>query len=625
MTDPRQVMQDPEFLKLSDEDKRAVLSRIDPDFAALSDTDKAGVIAHLGQPSQQPAAPVQAPVQDQPTQPNGMTIDQIRAANNARPFWKKILGLPATGTDTASQRAADEQKVAGALQDNYQAVADVPIGAAKAAGQTLVGADDLVRSGLNKLGADYKPYEDVLGIDKNTLEPTNGAQKAGGVLENVLEFMSGEGELKALSTGEKLKKLGVVAEFLEKHPSLMKLVGPALRQGTARAAQAAEFLEEHPRIAQLSGTALRQGTVGAAQAAVHGDPHPIETGIETGVTGSALEGIGGGVSNKLKSLAEEISPKYVNIADESIPMLASQEQGASDLAKKSANIESEPAIKKRQQEGVHYAVGNIATDAANSVLSKFGQSVDSVGSFGDAAKKLRDAAKPVFQRLDELSDNEYSGLKGQMDAARKVMRSPSSYEAQIDAQSKFNDAQNRIDKLFTKYGDQVGAEDLKNAQSAWKTSKVLDKIHNAVEGSFNVPKDVADRTGLNRELSGNKLNARLHTLLDKIPDQVYGAIGQEGVDNLHLLADLTSTTDKAGALNRGIDAIAKEMQTKYLGQSVVGTYKLVRDRVIHSLATSPFLLKSLAYDLDNRTLPRLYAPLIARAISNSHKQEDEQQ
>jgi hypothetical protein len=88
MSDPQQLMQDPEFQKLSPDDQIGVLSRMDPDFAVLPDQDKQGVIAHL-------RSQVQAVQQSQPSQPTMSDSDlaAIRAANDARPWWRKILGI----------------------------------------------------------------------------------------------------------------------------------------------------------------------------------------------------------------------------------------------------------------------------------------------------------------------------------------------------------------------------------------------------------------------------------------------------------------------------------------------------------------------------------------------------
>src|ERR1700743_343640 len=71
-------------------------------------------------------------------QPQGITdqqLQQTRAANDARPWWRKILGLgPADDAMTPEAKAAEDKfwhdqqaRLEDALAENFKARADVPV------------------------------------------------------------------------------------------------------------------------------------------------------------------------------------------------------------------------------------------------------------------------------------------------------------------------------------------------------------------------------------------------------------------------------------------------------------------------------------------------------------------
>ena len=76
-------------------------------------------------------------------------LAQDRAANDARPWWRKLLGVsPEATTPEARARedafwADQKTQMTAALKDDYQAKADVPIGAGKNLGKNAIGIANL--------------------------------------------------------------------------------------------------------------------------------------------------------------------------------------------------------------------------------------------------------------------------------------------------------------------------------------------------------------------------------------------------------------------------------------------------------------------------------------------------
>jgi hypothetical protein len=184
-----------------------------------------------------------------------------------------MLGLGSSEDQMTPEDKAQEQKfwddqkarMTEALRDNYKARADVPVGAVKAAGRSVVGADNLVRTGLNKVGGDYKQIEtpNILKSDGSF------GQEAGGMFEGVLEFIAGDEALKTLSVAEKFGLGMKIAKLAEEHPAVAKLIHMGLN-------------------------ATRTATVGGAQEALHGGSSgDVLTSAGTGaLTSVASEGFG---------------------------------------------------------------------------------------------------------------------------------------------------------------------------------------------------------------------------------------------------------------------------------------------------------------------------------------------
>jgi len=345
-------------------------------------------------------------------------------------------------------------------------------------------------------------------------------------------------------------------------------------------------------------------------------------GDKSGAVTELLANIGAGkvMDSASKGVARQIgkvAPKRAVIAGEETPVMAGQVKDAAPIAKEVARTPS-PAIAEEQQAAAQQGIKNIATESANRTLRKFGQSTDEAASFGEAGEKVRQAAQPVFQKLDKLSDSAFSTFQNKIASATKVMRRATSMEDLEAAEGQFNDAQKSIDDLFQQHADEIGPEDLANAKAAWRDQAVLKKVHSYVESAFSAPEDIADgSSSVTRTLKGNALRPRLNQMLRKIPsgdlERVLG--GKDSVRSLYEIADLVSKPEGLAEMQGMIAKIASEGHVSKL----VKTPLDARNLVARYLATSPRVSHMLINALKFGTPAKIYGPLIANEISQGQE------
>jgi hypothetical protein len=180
-----------------------------------------------------------------------------------------------------------------------------------------------------------------------------------------------------------------------------------------------------------------------------------------------------------------------------------------------------------------------------------------VQSFGDAADVIQKNAKQIYDKLDEVSNGGFTNLREVMKANKQAI-----YQGDKNAPILQARLEKDMDALFEKHADAVGPNDLKAASAAWRTSKVLEDLHGAVEKSIaGAPESIATRAGTPREVIGAQLNKRLNKLLENTPQaDLENAIGKDGVDNLYRVADLTSTPAKTAKLVDVATNVAKQLK-----------------------------------------------------------------
>jgi hypothetical protein len=326
--------------------------------------------------------------------------------------------------------------------------------------------------------------------------------------------------------------------------------------------------------------------------------------------GKALDGASKGAANQIRKVA----PRTATIAGETTPIMAGQLKDAAPIAEEVAKTPS-PKIAEQQQAAAQQGIKNLATEAANKTLKKFGQSTDEAASFGEAGEKVRQAAQPVYQKLDKLSDGMFATFQHKMADATKVMRRATSMEDLESAETQFNEAQKGIDDLFKHHADEIGPEDLENAKSAWRDQAVLKKVHSYVESAFNTPEDVADASdSVTRTLRGNALRPRLNQMLKKVPaGDLNRVLGSDGVQNLFEIAKLTEKPEGLSEMQNMIGKIAAE---GYITKAVKSPVE-ARNLIVRYLATSPRVSHMAINALKFGTPAKVYGPLIASAIAQA--------
>jgi hypothetical protein len=202
-----------------------------------------------------------------------------------------------------------------------------------------------------------------------------------------------------------------------------------------------------------------------------------------------------------------------------------------------------------------------------------GKETANVRTFRDGAAAIEKAAAPAYEAIDHATNGEFSRIRQVIkDNKEALYRDPNAAAAsgnkQFSARQELDLYNKEMDKLFERNSDKISKTDLDVANRSWHTAKVMDDIHSAVDNAMSAPAR-AEQAGVTRTLDGGKLNKNLRTLLDDRRSQVEveQAIGKPGLDNLHRLADATSTPKKAANFEEVMRNVAMEMQKAELAAS----------------------------------------------------------
>jgi hypothetical protein len=530
-------------------------------------------------------------------------IAHLRALNDARPWWRKMLGLGPSDDAMNAQDKADEakfwddqkQNMKQAIQENYKARSDVPVGAVKAAGRSAVGAVNLGIKAYDKVTGGDKPTLSSLVTGKTGHEiqmpkalESDGSfgQEAGGMFEGVLEFISGDAALKSLSVAEKFGLGMKIAKLAEESPAVGKLINMGLN-------------------------AVRTGVVSGAQESIHGgDTGDVLSSAGTGaLTSVASEGLG--------ALAKLAKPGSTKITGETL---------STPPIWKGANTVSELA--EANQEPGKKVLGNVAQQAADAITQKFGQTApETISTFHDAAEAVKKAAKPVFEKLDSISKGEFQTATNELNSANKIARRATSLKDLQEAEKAASAAQSRIDDIFKKAAGQgVKPEDLQNARSAWRSMNTLEKVHGKIDAAFNMPQAAADVAGVDRTLDLSKLQGRLNAAFKAIPKaDLESAIGKEGTQNLLSISELGADPVRAKTLGEIAQNIGQHLSAggagvlagAAVGHAVPGGSVAL---AMHFLYSHPQAGSFVAFALSRGLSPKIIVPVVTSMIDSQREQ-----
>jgi len=256
-----------------------------------------------------------------------------------------------------------------------------------------------------------------------------------------------------------------------------------------------------------------------------------------------------------------------------------------------------------------------------------------VGTFADAEDQMQNAAQPIYNKLDEATNGEYSKLNLKRAAAGK--------SGNLDKKFEIED---QIDKLVDAAPGITPAE-RQQATTLWAKSKVVGALNNVVESAANVNEAYASQVAGGRVLSGAKLQNNLNKVIAKYGrPRIESVIGEDGMQNMTRMADLLRSPAgsnmrqitqniyhgivtnvlhaKVGATVGGIGGY---IAGHALGHGIMGAEggALVGAKaerwVLQQAATNPRVGQLLDYAARNAVNPKIYTPLIAAEILRSQR------
>jgi hypothetical protein len=359
---------------------------------------------------------------------------------------------------------------------------------------------------------------------------------------------------------------------------------PTFADKAAQTAKVARFMEtpagqKLAQLAALGARTLKAAATGGARAGVEtgaqtyvktgGDADAATTAAGEGaLAGGVLSGAGAGVM-----AAREASATRTAAAD------AAKAAYENKPAVEAARVE---AMKAARQATAQQMVKDTAKGAARGVVDRMNealqpplaitgepsaeahfepidadQAMAKTNSFGDAADVAREAAKPIYAKLDEATGGQFTKLKNARSSAYRAGN-----------MTAYKDATEGINNLLKKTPDSVNPEEFAAAKSAWNDERDLDRIHNAVEGAFNgISETQAAEPGTSpRLIKGGDATGALQTRIGGLlrgknalsEDRIGQLLGPEGLTGLYRASHLVSTPELSKATQELADAVAKE-------------------------------------------------------------------
>jgi hypothetical protein len=252
-----------------------------------------------------------------------------------------------------------------------------------------------------------------------------------------------------------------------------------------------------------------------------------------------------------------------------------------------------------------------------------------VGHFGEAADQLQNAARPIYQKIDEATDGEFGDLNRSRAAAqnRGDFLAARGYESGIQkliADSKAITPDERI-----------------QATKLWTKSMVLDGLNDVVNRASNVDEKYAGQVRGGRVLAGQKMQTGLQRMVrDYGEDRLESVIGKDGMDSLTRTADLLKSEPGAkGKIQQmGLSVLHNIAHGKVLGGagavlgyhfggyegSLAGAYAGAKAErwILQQAATTPRLSQMLDYAVRNNVTPKVAAGLISSEIQREQQSNE---
>lgn len=279
------------------------------------------------------------------------------------------------------------------------------------------------------------------------------------------------------------------------------------------------------------------------------------------------------------------------------------------------------------------------------------RAVGHVLDFGEGSNQIEAALKPVFAKYDSATTGELSDLMRQYDRAKNNAVHATA-EGLDQAQDEMKDADDKINNILTRYGGSpnIRREEYQAARAGWWHKSTMDQLDVMAQRTMNSARarEVVENGRTQFMRSGLPHAKNFENFLSKGNNRARVAelIGDDGIQNWKNITTLMSNEFSGESKNVGAE-IAKAL-FKYtpaaggiasglahvLGISPVEaglTAEAVTRGtrfVINSALTSPRIGDMFEMAVKNHIDPKIYAPLIARAImvpQQEQKQPEEGQ
>jgi len=450
-------------------------------------------------------------------------------------------------------------------------------------------------------------------------KPTKGGmQTAGEFGENVGEFFTGEELLGMVSKGlqgaQKMKAATQLAQTLEQHPMIAKLVKigqNAVRQGGIAGAQT---------------YAKSGGDIGAASSSA----------LEMGATGGALETAGAIAKNAVSKLTPAVATGAADYAAEARAAARPHLEGVSNAI--------EEAGKPKPGTPGLVPAGALAPHEAAAIAKPPALDVDGVlnhvHDFTGAADRLADVNNAAYDAIDKLTGGQFRKINSEVSAAQK-----SAWRGGAEQDKAYKEATQKMDDLLSSTQG-ISADTLKAIKAGWRASYQLrdvgdiwDRALNGVPGASKVS---SEQRGINGRVLMNGLQRAVR---DTGRPQLEATLGQGRLENLERIARLNQTNPQRQIFNRGINEVARYLPI-YLGARIGehvggfpgeiggvllgGAVKPAAEAVLDAIKANPKLGNYLTYAIESGADPKKFGPLLATMIQQtnteaSRKQQDEAQ
>lgn len=392
--------------------------------------------------------------------------------------------------------------------DNIQQLKDAGIGAGKAIVKGLGNIGDIATLGLTHLIPSSDKASAGIGATGTALAPSNEDQRYGGYIGEAATFELGNQIFSSLS------KLPLAARMIQ-------------------TAKALKIAQEHPVIAGLASKVVRGAAeTGGSTLIATGDPKTAAQGAAVGgVLAPATEVVGKGI-------------KYVR-----------------DIYRP---LETAEAVQPVLQDAIRDVTAKAADDAGVEAPT----STSIRDTVADLAENVKAKSQPVFQKIDELSNGEFSDA--QADAQR--------YRGSIDKAGKdaYAEAVDKQNHIFDSVKSQMDSDALTTAKANWKQYNALADVSDALQKSVSgtrpeiaaASKAVQPSETINPKQLAGKLNALYN---DGTLQTAFG-------NNAHALLDHTGAAQaKLSAIQDAITAQnSKKRTVNYVAKrAAIGTAELV--------------------------------------------------